>query len=235
MNLRCAVHVSKFTVKMFFPMLGKVSDGGFLPASLLFSAACLNTTVKHAVFALFTLERSQVGFRKGKITSSGLQAGIRREIWRLPHNQTFGGLTYFSHVSLACLKFIFGWVAATLLLSYNVAQSPMPRNRLAGGLWVPPAHSNYCKVWRLKQGELNIFYPVSALLQVSGHTSVEMSLGFLKHPELEFLAPNPLRSTDCVQRAEQDSDTWAFGGEAETYIKLAVPLFMCVLRGHFTR
>lgn len=30
----------------------------------------------------------------------------------MPHNQTLGGLTYFSHVSVACLKFIFGSVAA---------------------------------------------------------------------------------------------------------------------------
>lgn len=108
MNLCCAVHISKFTAKKSFPMLGKVSDWGFLPASLLFTAACLNTTVKQAVFALFTLERSQVRFRKGKITSSGLEAGVHRKIWRLPHNQTFAGLTYFSHISTACLKFIFG-------------------------------------------------------------------------------------------------------------------------------
>lgn len=39
-----------------------------------------------------------------------------------------------------------------------------------------------------------------------------LSLGFLKHPEREFLAPDPLRSIECVQRAEQD--VWAFGGEA---------------------
>lgn len=61
-------------------MWRKVSDSGFLPATLLFGAVCLNTPVKQAVFALFTLERSQVRFRKGKITSSGLQADIHREM-----------------------------------------------------------------------------------------------------------------------------------------------------------
>lgn len=63
-----------------FPVWRKVSDSGFLPATLLFGAVYLNTPVKQAVFALFTLERSQVGFRKGKITSSGLQADIRGEM-----------------------------------------------------------------------------------------------------------------------------------------------------------
>lgn len=48
------------------------------------------------------------------------------------------------------------------------------------------------------------FILFSALLQVSGHTSVEvslvfLSLGFLECPELEFLVLNLLRSTECVQ------------------------------------
>lgn len=74
------VHISKFSVKKSFLVLGGVSDGGFVPASLLFSAACLNTTVKHAVFAVFTLGRGRSGLGRAKFTSSGLQAGICREI-----------------------------------------------------------------------------------------------------------------------------------------------------------
>ena len=144
---------------------------------------------------------------------------------------------------LSSLFEVYFWIggSTTMLLSCNVAQSPVPRRRSSGGLWVPPAHSNYNKVWCLKQGQLNTFYLVSALLQVSGHTSVELSLGFfvpwffLKRPELEFLAPNPLGFTERVQRGEQDTDTWALRGEAQMYIKLAVPLFTRMLRGRFTR
>lgn len=214
-NFRCAVHISKFTAKKSFPMLRKVSDWDFLPASLLFSAACLNTTVKHAVFALFTLERSQVRLRKGKITSSGLQAGIRREIWRLPHSRTFGGMTYFSHASVACLKVIFGLVAAQhrcWVITWPRApyHATGPQEGYESHLPIRTA----ARFWCLKQGELNTFYPVSALLQVSGDTSVEMSLSFLslgvlKQPELEFLAPNP----PSVSRGESKTLTRELWGE----------------------
>lgn len=112
LKLCCAVHVSKFTVRSLSPCGERCQTQVSYLLPCFFGAVYLNTPVKQAVFALFTLERSQVGFRKGKIISSGLQADICREMWRLPHNQTFRGLTYFSHVSPACLKFIFGLVAA---------------------------------------------------------------------------------------------------------------------------
>lgn len=72
----------------------------------------------------------------------------------------------------------------------------MPCSRSTGRVGFPPAHSSYSEVWCLKQGGLNIVYPVSVLLQVSGHIPVEMSLsflslGFLKSPELEFSVSKP--------------------------------------------
>lgn len=58
------------------------------------------------------------------------------------------------------------------------------------------------------------FILFSALLQVSGHTSVEVSLGFLKCPELEFLVLNLLRSTECVQEEGRVSPHELWGGSS---------------------
>lgn len=76
-------------------------------------------------------------------------------------------------------------------------------------------------------------------MQVSGHTSIGTSLNFcpvfLKCPELGFLTANALRFTEQAQRVEKNTKTWAFGGEAERYMQLAIPLFVHMLRGRFTK
>lgn len=85
-----------------------------------------------------------------------------------------------------------------------------------------------------------IGYPVSALLQVSGHTSVEislgfLSLGFLKCPRTWISSSRPPKVHWVCPERRAGHCPMNPGGEVQAHVKLAVLLFMFLLRGHFTR
>lgn len=136
-SLLCCLCVQIYCEESF-PVWRKVSDSGFLPATLLFVTVYLNTPVKQAVFALFTLER---GVRSGleRVKSHSLAcrlifAGRCEGCHTIRH---LGGWPTF-HMSLQPVWSLFldRW-QHNITAELNVVQSPVPCSRSTGRLRSP--------------------------------------------------------------------------------------------------